>query len=158
MTHSAQTATPVNKEAIRILVQDFGYQLASERTGIKQCTLRQWAKRGNWLRPKAGQLTRIPHKQALSHTVTSPSVAHSDIIHERREKSLAHLAKYAEEAGQRLSDSGGDIKHAGAFQKIASGRASLFPEDQPRTQVNVSVLSFAAVKQTVEPEGQGSGG
>jgi hypothetical protein len=150
VTHRAQSATPVNKEAIRILVQDHGYKTASELSGVKQATLRQWAKRGNWLRPKAGQIVQINHKQALSQTVT-PSYStlgdgHAQKVQEHRDNSLTHLARYAEESGRNLAESGGDLTKARAFQAIAAGRANLFPEQAPSTAIQVNVLSFEMVK------------
>jgi len=67
------------------------------------------------------------------------------------------LSKYAVDAGKQLADSKGNLKYAGAFQKIAAGRANLFPEQAPANQIQVNVLSFEAVKRLDSEESQGSG-
>jgi hypothetical protein len=68
------------------------------------------------------------------------------LLADRRDQSTLHLSKYALDAGKRLANCDGDLKNARAFQQITGGHASLFPEDQPHTKIDVSVLSFAAIK------------
>ena len=143
---SAATANQkVNKEAIRILVQDYGYKIASQLSGIREDRIRQWAHRCNWLTRHANA------DKALSQAVTSSQrlpigEAHAERIQGHRERSLAHLAKYAEDSGKKLADSKGNLEHARKFQAIAAGRANLFPEEVPQTAVQVNVLSFAMLK------------
>jgi predicted site-specific integrase-resolvase len=84
---------PVNKEAIRILVADVGYQEASKQTGIAYGTLRQWANRGKWH-------TTPTHSQAVT-TVTKPiAQAHADILAEHERETRLSLAKYARRAAK----------------------------------------------------------
>jgi hypothetical protein len=129
----------IDKDKARMLVADVGYKLASQETGIRQATLRQWARRFKW---KSAHI----HSQAVT-TVTKPiAQAHTDLLAERRANSALHLAKYAEDAGKRLANSKGALKHARAFQQVAAGRANVFPEAAPSTAIQVNVLSFAAIK------------
>ena len=144
MTHRAQSATPVNKEAIRILVQDHGYKTASEISGYTEENLRQMAHRGEWFKSRPPN----PNNPTLSQRVTNLAESHADTLQGHRERSLTHLAKYAEDAGRNLAESNGDLRAAKAFQSVAAGRANLFPEDQPRTAIQVNVLSFAAIRDT----------
>jgi len=64
------------------------------------------------------------------------------------------LAKYAEESGKRLAESKGNLKNARSFQQIAAGRANLFPEQAPSAAIQVNVLSFAAIKDVGDSEGE----
>ena len=72
----------------------------------------------------------------------------------RRHNSALRLAKYAEESGKRLAESKGNLKNARSFQQIAAGRANLFPEQAPSTAIQVNVLSFAAIKDVGDSEGE----
>src|SRR5215467_722914 len=88
----------------------------------------------------------------LSKPVQTGADAIAQILSERRQESVVHLSKYAADAGKRLAESKGDLKNARSFQQIAAGRANLFPKGQPQRQVNVQVLSFAAIKPLEGPE------
>ena len=39
-----------------------------------------------------------------------------------------------------------DLRLTKQFQQVSSGRAALFPEDQPKAQVNVNVLNYEAIR------------
>jgi hypothetical protein len=80
-------ASQINKEAIRILVADIGYQEASKQTGIAYGTLRQWAKRGHWF----NQIQ--PHAQAVTAVTKPIHQAHTDALAEMETETRISLAR-----------------------------------------------------------------
>lgn len=141
----ARATQSVNKEAIRILVQDHGYKIASQISGVAEPTIRQWAHRGQWNKPLKTN-TRAEQLTTVTRVTPSPAQAHSERLQGHRERSLTHLAQYAEDSGKRLADSDGDLRYSKQFQQVAAGRSNLFPEQVPSNQVNIQVLSFAEIR------------
>jgi len=82
---------PVNREEIRMLVLDLGYERTAERTGIKPATLRQWARRFSW-NPK--------HSQETVTTVTRPSDILADELAENERETKLSLSRYARKASK----------------------------------------------------------
>ncbi len=78
----------VNREEIRMLVQDVGYQETEARTGIAANTLYQWARRFGWSQP-------VVHSQAVRTVRQSPADAHSDILAEHERETRLSLARSA---------------------------------------------------------------
>ena len=87
------TATPVNKEEVRAVVLELGYNEASQKLGIKACTLRQWAKRFNWN-------GTIKHSQATVTTVTKPVQVLADELADNERETRLSLSRYAKRAAQ----------------------------------------------------------
>lgn len=121
----------VNKEALSVLIKQHGLRETSAITGIPFGTLASWSRNGDF------------NSYKTNTTVTESAAAS---LQSRREKSALHLAKYAEDAGKRLAESEGELKHSAHFQRIAAGRANVFPEATPSTAIQVNVLGFAAIK------------
>jgi len=87
------SATPVNKEEVRAVVLELGYNEASAKLGIKACTLRQWAKRFNWN-------GTIKHSQATVTTVTRPVQVLADELADNERETRLSLSRYAKRAAQ----------------------------------------------------------
>ena len=123
-------ATPVNKEAVRIMVADLGYQETAKRTGIAYGTLRQWSNRGKWK-------VSAPHSQAVT-TVTKPVAdAHAEALAEMESetrislaRSVKRLAKDSEQATLRMSS---EVKN------VAQTAAIVHKWDQREAKANVMV-------------------
>ncbi len=107
----------VNREEVRMLVAQLGYEKTSEQTGIKSGTLRQWAARFDWNSP-------IQHSQATVTTVTKPSVVLSQTLAEHAEQTKLGLSAYARRQAEHLA-SEGKLSDHGAFRNIASGASTL---------------------------------
>jgi len=88
---AATDIQPVNREEIRMLVLNLGYQRTSERTGIKQATLRQWAKRFAW---------KPNHSQETVTSVTKPSQVLADELAENERETRLSLSRYARRAAK----------------------------------------------------------
>jgi hypothetical protein len=94
----------IDKDQVRMMVADLGYQETSARTGIAYATLRQWAKRRKWNH-------HVVHSQAVT-TVTRPIAdAHADALKEYEgntrlslAKGIERIAKDAEQATLRDVD------------------------------------------------------
>ena len=114
---------------------------------MKRCSREKWLAKAQQDKADAVASTRL-----LSANVRTGADALAETLLERRRNSALHLAKYAEESGKRLAESKGDLKNARSFQQIAAGRANLFPEQAPSAAIQVSVLSFAAIKDVEAPE------
>jgi len=85
------SATPVNKEEVRAVVMELGYNEASAKLGIKACTLRQWAKRFNWN-------GTIKHSQETVTTVTKPIQVLADELADNERETRLSLSRYARRA------------------------------------------------------------
>src|SRR5262249_11044867 len=120
---------------------------------MKRCSREKWLVKAQQDKADAAATST----RTLSANVRSGADAVAHTLNERKDKSALHLSKYAVDAGKQLADSKGNLKYAGAFQKIAAGRANLFPEQAPANQIQVNVLSFEAVKRLDSEESQGSG-
>ena len=95
------------------------------------------AYRERWLdKAKSLSKPRDNGSLRLSKPVQTGADVVAQTLTERRHNSALHLAKYAEQAGKNLAKSKGDLALTRQFQQVASGRASLFPEDQPRAFAN----------------------
>src|SRR6266404_3572148 len=131
-----------DREAVRMLVQDVGYKEASSRLGISYATLRKWAERGKWNKPRV-------HSQAIVTTVTKPADAQLAILNERKHKSKLHLSSYVEKASHRASQlqGGALLKESGNVKNVASVHAGLWPEEE-QGQGTVSGLRLYS-KQTI---------
>jgi len=113
---------------------------------MKRCSREKWLVKAQQDKAAAAAASA----RTLSANVRSGADALAQTLSERRQESIVHLSKYAVDAGKQLAKSRGNLEHARKFQAIAAGRANLFPEDQPSTQIQVNVLSFAAVKMEEE--------
>ena len=109
---------------------------------MKRCSREKWLVK--YEQVKADAVAMSP--TALSANVRTGADALAQTLAERRDQSTLHLSKYAVDAGKRLANCGGDLKNARAFQQITSGHASLFPEDQPHTKIDVRVLNYEALR------------
>jgi len=105
------------------------------------------AYRERWLeKAKALSKPRDNGSVRLSKPVQTGADVVAQTLTERRHNSALHLAKYAEQAGKNLAKSKGDLRLTRQFQQVSSGRAALFPEDQPKAQVNVNVLNYESIR------------
>jgi len=84
--------------------------------------------------------------RTLSANIRTGADALAETLNERRQESVVHLSKYSVDAGKQLAKSKGNLKHARAFQQVAAGRANVFPEQAPSTQVQVNVLNYATIR------------
>ncbi len=131
------TTKEVNKEAIRILVKDVGYDETSKRTGIKPGTLRQWARRFHWHTP-------FVHSQAVTTVTRSPADAHADALADHECKTKLGLAKYASTQAEHLA-SKGKLEDSGHFKNVAGGASIVHrwdakTENSQNVVVNVALL------------------
>ena len=121
------TATPVNKDEVRMLVQDIGYTEASKRLNIKRDTLYKWGQRKGWKEP-------VRHAQEITvQSVQSPANVLAEYEQETRQslaKSTQRLAKDSESVTLR------DSKHV---KNVAQTAAIVHKWDQKSVQANVMV-------------------
>ncbi len=123
------TATPVskevNREEIRMLVADLGYQQTEQRTGIPANTLYQWARRFGWKQP-------IVHSQAVRTVRQAPSDAHAAALQEHEGFTRLTLAKYASNAATAIHRSVHPAKYTKEAKDIASVMATVHRQDQDK--------------------------
>ncbi len=141
------TTKEVNKEAIRILVKDVGYDETSKRTGIKAGTLRQWARRFHWHTP-------FVHSQAVTTVTQSPADAHATILAEHERKTKLGLASYAATQADHLAKNG-KLKDSGHVHNVAKTAAIVHrwdakSENTQNVVVNVALLGVQPHEVSVE--------
>jgi uncharacterized protein YjcR len=108
----------VNREEARMLVASIGYEPASQKTGIKAATLRQWARRFNWNKP-------MIHAQSKAvTTVTKPADALASVLADDSNQTKLGLSKYAKKQAKELSENG-QLKDHHAFRNITAGSSQL---------------------------------
>ena len=123
-----------NREAIRMLVMELGYREASERTGIKQSTLRQWATRDHWNATVPKQITTVA-------TVTRPSDALADALREYEGETRVSFARASRNMAREAESAPLKQSHdALAAYKIAAG-VHKWDQQQGSGILNVKVLA-----------------
>jgi len=124
------SATPVNKEAVRIMVRDFGYNETAKRLNIKAPTLRKWAERGNWnVQPRTDErVTLVTKPVADAHAEALAEMESATRISLAR--SVKRLSKDSETVTLR------DSKHV---KNVAQTAAIVHKWDAKSTQTNVMV-------------------
>ncbi len=150
----------VNREEVRMLVADLGYDETSKRTGIKQGTLRQWAKRFAWSKP-------FVHSQAVTTVTCSPADAHAEALAEMESQTRVGLAKFARQAVGQINKSVHPAKYTTEAHNVAKTAAIVHrwdakSENSQNVVVNVALLGVqphevSATVLDVDSEGQGSG-
>jgi transposase len=137
---------PVDREAIRILVADIGYQEAAKRTGIAYATLRQWANRGKW------NVTR-KHSQAVT-TVTKPiGDAHAEALAELEGETRMTLAKFTNNAAAAIHKSVHPAKYTKEAVDLAKVMATVHRQDEGKGQgFSLNVLNLGALQVQIDKQ------
>jgi predicted site-specific integrase-resolvase len=133
-----------DREAIRILVQDLGYQEASRRTGIAYGTLRQWANRGKWNKP-------IAHSQAVT-TVTNPiAEAHAEALAEAEAETRMSLARSAQRLAKKAERT--TLRNSQNVKNIAQTAAIVYRwgEEKGKGNFTLNVLNMGNLDVSVDP-------
>ncbi len=134
---SAVTTTKeVNKEAIRILVADVGYNEASRQLNIPAPTLRQWAHRGQWSTP-------MRTDERVTLVTRSPADAHSVVMSERKAQSRTLLSEYQVKALHEATAHEKPLSITRQVNDLASIHAKVWPEDQTQSATfSLNVLNL----------------
>ncbi len=139
-------ATPVSKDEIRILVKDFGYAETSARTGIKEPTLRQWAKRGKWNTP-------FVHSQVVTTVTQRPADAHAAALSERKQQSRALLSEYQVRAATEAAAHEKPLSITRNVKDLADIHSKVWPEDQTKeANFSLNVLNLNMFSDDSTPE------
>jgi hypothetical protein len=122
----------IDKEQVRMLVTEIGYQAASERLGIKYATLRKWAQRGNWNKP-------VPHAQAIVTAVTKPADVLAQALADDNQATKLGLSRAARKAAQKLAQYPGEkvIGKAKQLRDIAGAASTVHGWDSANSRTNV---------------------
>jgi uncharacterized protein YjcR len=133
------SATPVNKEAIRVLVLQHGQREAARIAGLNENTVRSWALRYKWSTPNSASkvqpnghsplVERIADELAEAERETKLSLA----------RSVKHLAKKTEKT---------TLKQSGNVKNVAQTAAIVHRWDQKdqasgNVVVNVAILGIS---------------
>ena len=130
----------VNREAIRILVQDIGYTRTSERSGIKRDTLYKWGQRYGWKEP-------VQHAQSMSvQSVQSPADIHASELEANGHITKLGLSKHSRHAITAINASVHPAKWTKEAHEIARTAALVHgwdkgDKDSAQVAVNIAILS-----------------
>ena len=135
--------SPINKEAIRILIQDIGYQEASKQTGIAYATLRQWAKRGGWNHHVPKNWSNGNPSLAVT---TAPADAHVAVIQANGNATKLGLSTYARRQAEALANKG-KLKDHHAFRNVTAGASQLhgWNDNQSGNAFTLNVLNLGSL-------------
>ena len=131
-------ATPVNKEEVRMLVADLGYQETEKRTGISANTLYQWANRFGWNKP-------IIHSQAVRTVRQSPADAHAEALREHERETRMSLARSARKLATEAERAG--LAQAGNVHKAAqvAGIVHKWGSEEQAKSFTLNVLNMGSM-------------
>jgi len=135
-------ATPVNKEQVRAVVLELGYELAGQRLNIKPATLRQWARRFHW-----NEVRR--HAQETVTTVTSPVQILADELAENERETRLSLSRYARRAAKDSENA--TLHHAPFVHKTAqiAGIVHKWDSEKAGQQFTLNVLNINSITENM---------
>ncbi len=134
----------VNREEIRMLVADVGYQETEKRTGISANTLYQWSRRFGWSQP-------VVHSQTVRTVRQTPADAHSAILAERKAQSRSLLSEYQVRAATEASAHPKPLSITRQVNDLASIHAKVWPEEQgTNTQFSLNVLNLNMLQDSTD--------
>lgn len=136
------TATPVDKNQVRMLVADIGYQETAKRTGIAYATLRQWAKRYRWH-------ATPQHSQAVTTVTQRPAEAHAEVLAEHERETRLSLAKASRRMAKDCEEL--PVRHAKLAHTVAQTMAIVHRQGEGSAgqSFNLNVLNLADLKLTI---------
>jgi hypothetical protein len=142
--------TPLDKEQVRMLVLDVGYQEAAQRLGIKYATIRQWSKRFKWKQP-------FVDSRKTKLVVTTPSQALSQALIDDSNSTRKALSHAAKNGASHLSQAPPDaiVRNHKALRDLTATAAQIhnWNEDtKPGSPLNLNVLSQNTVIAINQPE------
>ncbi len=122
----------VNREEVRMLVADLGYNETSQRLGIPAPTLRQWAHRGQWSTP-----ARTDERVTL--VTARPSDAHAEALAHHEGQTRLTLAKYASNAAAAIHKSVHPTRYTRQAKDIAGVMATVHRQDEGKAANSFSL-------------------
>ena len=128
-------ATPVSKEAIRLLAIQFGVREAARRSGLNENTVVSWSKRHNWFTQ--------PPKQTDAITAIKPAgdVLLDELAGNERETKLS-LSRYTKRASKDAENA--KLRDAPYVKQVAQTAGITFKwndrEQNNNTVVNIALL------------------
>jgi len=123
-------AKPGNKEEVRAVVMELGYELAAQRLNIKAGTLRQWARRFHWNKVRT-------HAQQTVTTVTKPVQVLADELAENERETRLSLARSAARMAKKSETA--KLRDSQHVKNVAQTAAIVHKWDQKTQQSNVIV-------------------
>ena len=136
-------ATPVNKEAIRVLVIQHGQREAARIAGLNENTVRSWAMRYKWSTPTAATKTQPNGHSALVERI-------SDELAENERETRLSFSRYARRAAK--DSEGATLKDARYVHKAAqvAGIVHQWGEGKANTGFTLNVLNVNTFDVSVE--------
>ena len=152
------TPQTVNREEVRMLVNSVGYAQASEATGIKQGTLRQWAARYNWNAPVHATVA----KSLAVTNVTSPAIALASILAQDRDATKLGASKVARRVFEHLSEAPipelmRHSRQARDYVDVGAKAQAWEAEQGNQGSLSLEVLTSEGAFRVVSTQGDGSG-
>jgi len=120
----------IDKDQVRMLVTDIGYNEASKRLNIPAPTLRQWAHRGKWSVP-----ARTDERVTL--VTTPPAVAHASALAEMETETRTSLARSAQRMAKDAEQA--TLRDSDKVHNVAKTAAIVHRWDAKEQGVNVAV-------------------
>ena len=138
-----------------MLVNTVGYEKASESTGIKSATLRQWSKRYQWDVASSNVLT-------VTDVTCSPAQALASILAKDREATKAGFSKAARRVAEHLAEA--DLpeimarsRPARDYTEIAAKAQAWEAEQGNQGSLSLEVLTSEGAFRVVSTQRDGSG-
>ena len=118
-----------------------GLREIARNMNIPEGTVLARAKREAWSK-QISDAKSLAKRNDTPPAVT-PMEAVAVTLNERKDKSRLHLSKYVVDASKRASDSGGNLDIAQDVRHVSAVSAHLWPQDQPKIGLDLSVLNVS---------------
>jgi hypothetical protein len=133
---------PVDREKVRMMVQDLGYTETSKQLNIKRDTLYQWAKRHGWNTP-------IVHAQETVRTVRPVQEQHAVVLAEHESETRMSLARASRRMAKDCEEL--PVRHAKLAHTVAQTASIVhrWGEEQGKGGFTLNVLNMGSLDVSV---------
>ncbi len=132
-------ATPVSKEAVRLLAIEYGVREAARKMGLNEDTVCQWSRRFDWfpVSPKSNDVRAVSSVSRPGDVLASELATHENTTRLR-------LAKYASNAAAAIHKSVHPTRYTKQARDLASVMATVHRQDEGKgsTTFSLNVLNM----------------
>lgn len=117
-------ALETDREAIRLMVVEYGCTETAKQTGIPLNTVLSWSARGEWLKPQ--KLPPSMVQPAIG--AIKPHLAQQNILEHRKQQTRNNLSRFAVNASKVASKSRSPLADAAKVRDVATVMEKIWPE------------------------------
>lgn len=142
----------VDREQVRMLAMELGPREAARRCNLKEDTVLQWSKRGNWLAHlrEPDLMKPVSMQKTPVIGVISPSDALANLLKENKKRTKIALSSYLGDASEELKDVPNKLEYTDAALQLATMAGKVYPEDHQEAAVSLQFFSIVQDRTEIE--------